>query len=111
MIHQGVAISDAKKLPQSFFDKLEEWRRMAQELLDSGRIKWYSKYVITEFTYNDIHYSVTARDVFAPEVYKLYEEKCCLNMLDAVLEGVQMNISDDLKALGAEDVWNYGLLD
>ena len=86
----------------------ETVRARTKYMLDSGLKRSMKR---ADLIVTDSEFSKAEILKYFQKSKKLYEENCCLNRLDAVLEGVQMDIRNDLLRLGAEDVWNYGLLD
>jgi hypothetical protein len=111
MYRDKIRISEAKQLPEAFMQALEKWREEADKILHSDRIRWYAKLTSTTFHYENVAYIVLPQDVYDPEVYQYYNEKCCLNVLEAGFEILQGMMSRDLKELGAENVLNWGFLD
>ena len=106
-----ISIVNADQLPIEFTQALERWRKEAEEILNSGRIRWYAKLTATTFEYEGVGYIVTPKDVYHSDVYDYYYEKCSLNVLEAGFEILQGTITRDLKELGAEHVLNWGLID
>ena len=111
MYRDKIRVSEASQLPEAFMQALERWREEADKILHSDRIGWYAKLTSTTFIYKNVAYIVLPKDVYDPEVYQHYNEKCCLNVLEAGFEILQGMISRDLKELGAENVLNWGFLD
>ena len=100
-------ISKANDLPKEFNDALNKWRISFKREAKENDISWFSKLVSTTFEYNNKYYRVTIYDVCDEEVLR----KTPHNILEAILEIMQSEITDDLTNLGATNIRNFGFLD
>ena len=87
----------AEEIPE-IIALIPKWKNDAERMLESHRITWFSKLAETTFEYKGKKYSILPGDV--------WEE-----MSDALFELIQRCITDDLKALGAVNIRNWGFLD
>lgn len=100
-------ISKANDLPKEFNDALNKWRISFKREAKENDISWFSKLVSTTFEYNNKYYRVTIYDVCDEEVLR----KTPHNILEAILEIMQSEITTDLINLGATNIRNFGFLD
>ena len=100
-------ISKANDLPKEFNDALNKWRISFKREAKENDISWFSKLVSTTFEYNNKYYRVTIYDVCDEEVLR----KTPHNILEAILEIMQSEITADLINLGATNIRNFGFLD
>lgn len=100
-------ISKANDLPKGFNDALNKWRISFKREAKENDISWFSKLVSTTFEYNNKYYRVTIYDVCDEEVLR----KTPHNILEAILEIMQSEITADLINLGATNIRNFGFLD
>ena len=97
-------ISKANDLPKEFNDALNKWRISFKREAKENDISWFSKLVSTTFEYNNKYYRVTIYDVCDEEVLR----KTPHNILEAILEIMQSEITADLINLGATNIRNFG---
>ena len=57
-----IALDEAHELPISFYSLLQKWKIQAEEKAESGDVKWYSKSVSIDFTYQEKCYRLIAED-------------------------------------------------
>jgi hypothetical protein len=100
-------ISKANDLPKEFTDALNKWKISFKREAKENNISWFSKLVKTTFEYNNKYYCVTIYDVCDEEVLR----KTPHNILEAILEIMQSEITADLTNLGATNIRNFGFLD
>ena len=100
-------ISKANDLPKEFNDALNKWRISFKREAKENDISWFSKLVSTTFEYNNKYYRVTIYDVCDEEVLR----KTPHNILEAILEIMQSEITADLINLGATNIRNFVFLD
>ena len=107
-----IALDEAHELPTSFYSLLQKWKIQAEEKAESGDVKWYSKSVSIDFTYQEKCYRLIAEDFFDEEkVDKMNSGKLHCGYYHAVIESLQATIKKDLQEMGATDICCYGYLD
>lgn len=102
-----INISKATELPNEFYQALNVWKNKFNIALKNEKIEWFSKLVSTTFKYNDKYYKITIYDICDEETLN----KAPHNILEAILETIQNDISSDLIKLGATNIRNIGFLD
>ena len=95
-----------KKLPEEIAALVEVWKDKKEGYRESFGTGWPAKLVSTTFTYKGEEYSLGPDD-FAKEEISPY----MYAWESGLMECYQHDLAEDLRALGAEKVYNLGFLD
>ena len=95
-----------KKLPEEIAALVEEWKDKKEAYREEFGSGWPTKLVRTYFTYKGEEY-VLEPDQFAKEEISPY----MYAWESGLMECYQLDLSRDLEALGAENLFNNGFLD
>ena len=88
-------------MPKELEDLIARWKEKAETYREAFDYGWPAKLVETKFILNGKQYSLTSASFGL--------ENNCWN--HGLMEFFQADLAQDLKAIGAEDVYHLGFLD